>query len=185
MAESPWFYFGWSRDSNSGSGFISFEAHQLPNDCESYSETDLVDCNPWTPRSAGDFVIFWDQSGNSTDVYLRVWNGTAFQPGQPGLLLNSLVDPDGNPVVFARYSGDLFRGEMALNLTGAGLVEANECKAFTNVIPGTITGNSKGDQADFKDVVVSDFDQHLRQHYRHEGDVGAGMEKPRPIRPKL
>jgi hypothetical protein len=152
---NSWFYFGWSRDSNSGSGFISFEAHQQPNDCVSYSDADLQNCNPWSPRTTGDFVIFWDQSGNSTNVYLRVWNGTSFQPAQPGLLLNTLKDPDGNPVVFAKYSADLFRGEMALNLTGAGLVGANECKAFTNVIPGTITGNSQGDQADFKDVVLA------------------------------
>ena len=152
---NAWFYFGWSRDSNSGSGFISFEAHQTANDCASYSPEDLADCNPWSPRTAGDFVIFWDQSGSSTNIYLRVWDGSAFQPSQPGLLLNSLTDADGNPVVFAQYSADLFRGEMALNLTGAGLVGVNECKSFTNVIPGTITGNSQGDQADFKDVVLA------------------------------
>jgi hypothetical protein len=143
-----WFYFGWARDSNSGSGFISFEAHQKANTCASYSDADLHKCNPWSPRTAGDFTIFWDQSGSSTNVYLRVWDGTAFQPGQPGLLLNPNI-------AVAKYSADLFRGELALNLTAAGLVGANECKAFANVIPGTITGNSQGDQADFKDVVLA------------------------------
>jgi hypothetical protein len=143
-----WFYFGWVRDSDSGSGFISFEAHQKPNTCASYSDADLHKCNPWSPRTKGDFTIFWDQSGSSTNVYLRVWDGSAFQPGQPGLLLNPAV-------AVAQYSADLFRGELALNLTAAGLVGANECKAFANVIPGTITGNSQGDQADFKDVVLA------------------------------
>jgi hypothetical protein len=143
-----WFYFGWARDSNTGSGFISFEAHQKANTCASYSDADLHNCNPWSPRTAGDFTIFWDQSGSSTNVYLRVWDGTSFQPGQPGLLLNPSV-------AIAQYSADLFRGELALNLTAAGLVGANECKAFANVIPGTITGNSQGDQADYKDVVLA------------------------------
>jgi hypothetical protein len=81
-------------------------------------------------------------------VYLRVWDGASFQPSQPGLLL----DPSKYE---AKYSADLFRGELALNLTAAGLVGANECKGFANVIPGTITGNSQGDQADFKDVVLA------------------------------
>jgi len=149
-----WFYFGWVRDANSGSGFISFEAHQVNNDCESYSPEDLALCNPWAPRTIDDFVIFWDQSGGSTNVYLRKWNGSNWTPAQPGLLLNTLKDPDGNPVVSARYSSDGFRGEMSLNLTGAGLVGVNECRAFANVIPGTITGNSPNDQADYKDVVL-------------------------------
>ena len=149
-----WFYFGWVRDSDSGSGFISFEAHQVANNCQltadgkAYDPSGLAQCNPWSPRTAGDFTIFWDQSGSSTNVYLRVWNGTSFQPGQPGLLL----DPS---IAIAQYSADLFRGELALNLTAAGLVGANECRAFANVIPGTITGNSQGDQADFKDVVLA------------------------------
>jgi hypothetical protein len=149
-----WFYFGWARDSETGSGFISFEAHQKPNNCQltadgsAYLPSGLASCNPWSPRTAGDFAIFWDQSGGSTNVYLRKWDGTSFQPSQPGLLL----DPSKYE---AKYSADLFRGELALNLTAAGLVGANECKAFANVIPGTITGNSQGDQADFKDVVLA------------------------------
>jgi hypothetical protein len=143
-----WFYFGWVRDSDSGSGFISFEAHQKPNTCASYSDADLHKCNPWSPRTAGDFTIFWDQSGNSTNVYLRTWDGTKWTPDQPGTLLPPAI-------AIAQYSADLFRGELALNLTAAGLVGANECRAFANVIPGTITGNSQGDQADFKDVVLA------------------------------
>jgi hypothetical protein len=150
-----WFYFGWTRDSNNGSGFISFEAHQHANSCASYSTADLLNCNPWSPRTVNDFAIFWDQSGNSTNVYLRKWDGSAFQPSQPGLLLNTFLDGSGHRVVFAQYNSDFTGGEMALNLTGAGIIPPNVCQAFPNVIPGTITGNSAGDQADFKDVVLA------------------------------
>ena len=154
-AGDAWFYFGWSRDSNSGSGFISFEAHQQPNSCASYSTSDLLNCNPFTPRTNGDFGIFWDQSGSAPRVYLRTWtNGTAFQPAQPGTDITNVV-VGGQRIVFAQYSTDLFRGEMALNLTKSGLVPPGVCKAFPNVIPGTITGNSQGDQADYKDVVLA------------------------------
>jgi hypothetical protein len=153
-AGDSWFYFGWSRDSNSGSGFISFEAHQIGNDCDSYSTADLLNCNPFSPRTNGDFAIFWDQSGSSPKVYLRTWNGTSFVPAQPGTDITDVV-VNGERIVFAQYSGDLFRGEMALNLTASGLVPPGACKAFPNVIPGTITGNSQGDQADYKDVVLA------------------------------
>ena len=154
-AGNTWFYFGWTKDSSTGSGFVSFEAHQTGNSCVSYSTADLLNCNPWSPRTDGDFAIFWDQSGGSKDVYLRVWDGNQhkFVPDQPGVKL----DP---AIAVARYGGtiatpDTSVGELAFNLTGAGLVQAGSCKSFANVIPLTITGNSQGDQADVKDAVFA------------------------------
>jgi len=77
-----WLYFAWERDANSGSGFIAYEFMQDPPPAacayESASEAQLIaSCNPWANRQAGDFMILWDQQGNSLDLYLRTWSGTA------------------------------------------------------------------------------------------------------------
>ena len=40
----------------------------------------IANCNPWANRKAGDFMILWDQQGDSLDLYLRTWSGTAPEP---------------------------------------------------------------------------------------------------------
>src|SRR3954466_5334082 len=77
-----WLYFAWERDSNSGSGFIAYEFMQnaAPAACAYNTATDAqlaASCNPWANRTAGDFMILWDQQGNSLDLYLRTWSGIA------------------------------------------------------------------------------------------------------------
>ena len=146
-----WLYFAWERDSNSGSGFIAYEFMQnpVPTACAYDTATDaqLIDaCNPWKNRRDGDFMILWDQQGNSLDLYLRTWTGTApnLTLGAP-TLLNSAVSQ-------AAYSDDGFRGEAAVDLTATIFGGSTACKTFANTIPSTVTGNS--DTADYKDTIL-------------------------------
>lgn len=148
-----WVYFAWERDSNSGSGFISFEfmkAH-APVACDFANKTQaqlIAGCNPWKNRAAGDFMVLWDQSGGSQTLYLRVWSGTA-----PNLTLSAPVALNTN-VSEARFSPDGFRGEAAIDITAALYGGVPQCLSFANVIPGTVTGNS--DSADYKDTILTD-----------------------------
>lgn len=146
-----WLYFAWERDSNSGSGFIAYEFMQnpVPTACAYDTATDAqltANCNPWANRRDGDFMILWDQQGNSLDLYLRTWTGTApnLTLGAP-TLLNSAVSQ-------AAYSTDGFRGEAAVDLTATIFGGSTACKTFANTIPSTVTGNS--DTADYKDTIL-------------------------------
>lgn len=146
-----WLYFAWERDSNSGSGFIAYEFMQnpAPAGCAYDTATDaqlVANCNPWANRKAGDFMILWDQQGNSLDLYLRTWSGTApnLTLGAP-TLLNAAVSQ-------AAYSADGFRGEAAVDLTATIFGGSTACKTFANTIPSTVTGNS--DTADYKDTIL-------------------------------
>jgi hypothetical protein len=146
-----WLYFAWERDSNSGSGFIAYEfmKNAPPAGCAYDTATDaqlIANCNPWANRTSGDFMILWDQQGNSKDLYLRTWSGTA-----PNLTLGapSLLD---STVSQAEYSADGFRGEAAVNLTDTIFGGSTACRTFANTIPSTVTGNS--DTADYKDTIL-------------------------------
>ncbi|MEP6632489.1 MAG: hemagglutinin [Lapillicoccus sp.] len=147
-----WLYFAWERDANSGSGFIAYEFMQnpVPAGCAYATATEaqlIANCNPWANRTAGDFMILWDQQGNSLDLYLRTWSGTApnLTLGAP-TLLNSGVSQ-------AAYSADGFRGEAAVDLTATIFGGSAACKSFANTIPSTVTGNS--DTADYKDTILT------------------------------
>jgi len=147
-----WYYFGWSRDSASGSGFISIEFQQnaAPAACDYANKTEaqlIAGCNPWANRKSGDFLLLWDQQGGSTVIYKRVFSGTA-----PNLTLGPSVSV-GSAV--AIYSGDGFRGEAAVNLTTDVFGNSGACQTFANIIPNTVTGNS--DTADYKDTVLRTF----------------------------
>ena len=146
-----WLYFAWERDSNSGSGFIAYEFMQNPAPAacayDTATEAQLIaNCNPWANRRAGDFMILWDQQGNSLDLYLRSWSGTApnLTLGAP-TLLNSAVSQ-------AAYGSDGFRGEAAVDLTATIFGGSTACRSFANTIPSTVTGNS--DTADYKDTIL-------------------------------
>lgn len=149
--QHDWLYFAWERDKNTGSGFIAYEFMQIaaPAACayDTATEAQLIaNCNPWANRRAGDFMILWDQQGNSLDLYLRTWSGTA--PNLvlgPATLLNSAVSQ-------AQYSEDGFRGEAAVDLTATIFGGQSRCLAFANTIPSTVTGNS--DTADYKDTIL-------------------------------
>lgn len=146
-----WLYFAWERDSNSGSGFIAYEFMQNPppEACayETATTQQLTDsCNPWANRTAGDFMILWDQQGGSRDLYLRTWSGTA-----PNLVLGPLT-PLNDAVSAAAYSADGYRGEAAVDLTATIFGGAMRCLSFANPIPSTVTGNS--DSADYKDTIL-------------------------------
>ncbi|WP_200948223.1 hypothetical protein [Nocardioides sp. Soil774] len=146
-----WLYFAWERDANSGSGFISYEFMQNPAPAacayDTATDTQLIDgCNPWANRRAGDFMILWDQQGNSLDLYLRTWSGTA-----PNLTLGAPTLLD-STVSQAAYSSDGFKGEAAVDLTATIFGGSTACKTFANTIPSTVTGNS--DTADYKDTIL-------------------------------
>jgi len=146
-----WLYFAWERDANSGSGFIAYEFMQnpAPASCAYETATDaqlIANCNPWANRKAGDFMILWDQQGNSLDLYLRTWSGTA-----PNLTLGAAT-PLNDSVSQAAYSADGFRGEAAVDLTATIFGGSTACKTFANTIPSTVTGNS--DTADYKDTIL-------------------------------
>jgi prealbumin domain-containing protein len=144
-----WLYFAWERDSNNGSGFIAYEFmhNAAPDGCDygAGSATLIANCNPWANRTAGDFIILWDQQGNSTDLYLRTWSGTApnLTLGAPTLLDDTVSD--------AAYGSNNFRGEAAVDLT-ATIFNGTDCVSFANTIPSTVTGNS--DTADYKDTIL-------------------------------
>jgi len=164
-----WLYFGWLRDSNTGSGFLSIEFQQssLSPTCvyttagidfvlpESAAETTLINtCNPWRNRQTGDFIITWDQQGNGLafdDIKKRTFTCTGTTV--PFTCTLGPIEDLGS--VEAAISGDRFRGEMAINLTTEIFGDAERCLSFDNVIPGTVTGNS--DTADYKDTVFATF----------------------------
>jgi hypothetical protein len=146
-----WLYFAWERDSNSGSGFIAYEfmKNAAPAGCAYDTATDAqltANCNPWANRTSGDFMILWDQQGNSKDLYLRTWSGTApnLTLGAPTLLVAAVSQ--------AEYSPDGFRGEAAVDLTATIFGGSTACRTFANTIPSTVTGNS--DTADYKDTIL-------------------------------
>lgn len=146
-----WLYFAWERDNNTGSGFIAYEFMQTaaPAGCAYDTATNdqlIASCNPWANRQAGDFMILWDQQGNSLDLYLRTWSGTGsnLTLGAPTLLVGAVSQ--------AAYSADGFRGEAAVDLTATIFGGSTACRSFANTIPSTVTGNS--DTADYKDTIL-------------------------------
>src|SRR4029453_11954089 len=146
-----WLYFAWERDANSGSGFIRYAFMRNPPRAgrayDTATDAQLIaNCNPWANRKAGDFMILWDQQGNSLDLYLRTWDGTGsnLTLGAP-TLLNAAVSQ-------AAYSSDGFRGEAAVDLTATIFGGSTNCLSFANTIPSTVTGNS--DTADYKDTIL-------------------------------
>ena len=145
-----WYYFGWIRDSNNGTGFISIELQNkaVPAACTGAAGYAASGCNPWSGRSDGDLLILWDQQGGSTDIYIRKYSAANHQFGTAVKL-----DPT-NGDVKAQYGTDLFRGEVAINFSNV-VFASGECQSFANTIPGTVTGNS--DSADYKDAVLSPF----------------------------
>jgi hypothetical protein len=148
-----WFYFGWLRDANRGSGVISIEFgnNAPPAECDysligTANEQSLIDnCNPWANRADGDTLFLWDQQGNNLVIQQREFDDANNTWGPTADL-----DPS---IAVAAYSADGFRGEVAINLT-ATIFEAGKCLSVGNIIPGTITGNS--DTADYKDTVLGD-----------------------------
>jgi hypothetical protein len=168
------FYFGWRRDSSTGSGFLSIEVEKAPvgdstgtnlDGCKYDTSTDAqltANCNPFAGRQAGDFVLLWDQQGQSRDIIIAPFFGAAGF-GQ------ALEFPDCshgdarcvNLTTFgcaeATFSSDGFSGEMAVDLTCANVFStaSNACETFANIIPGTVTGNSN--TADYKDVILAPF----------------------------
>lgn len=177
-----WYYFGWVRDSSSGSGFISIEFQQnaAPVACAYPANVNdlvlngstvppaaqaLIDaCNPWRNRSDGDFVILWDQSGSKTQIIKRVFRQI---PGQPAGNLQLATCPSPIPTsgdcqdlsavgsAVAQYTADLTGGEAAVDLTASVFPNDGSCQSFANIIPNTVTGNS--DTADYKDTVLRRF----------------------------
>lgn len=152
-----WMYFAWKRDANTGSGFLAIEMEhqQLSAGCvytgvdqtdPTSSATLIANCNPWANRQAGDFLILWDQSGNSLTVYKRVFSGTA-----PNLTLGPATVMG---TAVAQFSADGFSGELAIDLS-VDVFTTGRCENFANTIPSTVTGNS--DTADYKDTVLSLF----------------------------
>jgi hypothetical protein len=163
-----WLYFAWQRDSNSGSGFISIEFQQsgLPTGCV-YTGVDfankndpetaalIASCNPWRGRRTGDFIIMWDQQGNTLDAQRDIKKRVYTCTGASAPFACTLGGIEDLGSVVAAVSSDRFRGEMAINLSTDVFDPNAGCQTFANVIPGTVTGNS--DTADYKDTVFSAF----------------------------
>jgi len=172
------FYFGWRRDSASGSGFISLEIEKSAaggssDGCkyDTFTSAQLVaNCNPWAGRQAGDFILLWDQNGSATNIVLAAFSGN---PGE-GQNLNfpdcshggNCIDLTSQNVAFAVYGTNCGTGfvagqcgEMSIDLTAAGVFptgsNATQCVTLANTIPGTVTGNSN--TADYKDVILAPF----------------------------
>ena len=151
-----WLYFAWERDSNKGSGVITYEFHQDASPCDfDATQADLIaGCNPWSKRQPGDFLVVWDQQGTNIVLWLREFSdpdGGNWNYGDPLALDSPGVDLTAG-VAEAETSPDGFSGEAAVNLTASGVFNAGDCNSLGNVIPGTVTGNS--DTADYKDTVL-------------------------------
>jgi hypothetical protein len=144
-----WYYFGWIRDSNNGSGVISIELQKsnVPSECTGTSGYAASNCNPWKNRADGDILIVWDQQGGGTEIGIRTYNGATHSFG-PTVTLDATTSK-------AVYGSDLFRGELAIDFTAEVFPTTGDCVSFANTIPGTVTGNS--DTADYKDVVLAPF----------------------------
>lgn len=175
VSNHDWVYFAWERDSNTGSGFIAFEfmKNGLPSGCGFATPTTpatstdaqlIAGCNPWRSateqpgdrkvgRSAGDFLLLWDQSGSSAVFYKRVW--TQANLNAP-LVLGAPVLLDASTQAKGVYSADGTKGEASVDLTAANLTNGTSCTTFANVIPSTVTGNS--DTADYKDTILKKID---------------------------
>jgi hypothetical protein len=153
-----WLYYAWARDSNSGSGFISLELNGIGADPVACKYDTLDDatltagCNPFANRRQNDLMFVWDQSGSSHAVYVRTFveTNTTTHAGAW-----TAPDPLDLSKAGVEYSADLFRGEMAVDLSLVTVGASGGCITFANVIPGTVTGNS--DTADYKDVVLKIF----------------------------
>lgn len=153
-----WLYYAWSRDT-AGTGVIGIELQKEPSGCD-YSN--LLACNPWGNRAAGDVVFVWDTKGGATTIVKRLFieqNGAVVLPACPqdfptiqtpecSVVANSVA-------LFSDSAGDDLRGEAAIDLTAEGIVPLNECVTFSNIIPFSGTGNS--DSADIKDALLNDF----------------------------
>ena len=161
-----WYYYAWTRATTTGSGFmaVEFQRAAKPTVCSlnynPLNATALQGCNPWANRDGdgtpenSDFMILWDQTGNSfavQNIFVRFYNKAlgAFGPAQNLTLAGSAV------AVYGGNGSDPSKGEMALNfsvIVGGGI---SQCLTFANIIPNTVTGNS--DSADYKDTVLSNF----------------------------
>ncbi len=129
-----WFYFAWARDSANGSGFISIELqqNQVSAAC-AYATAPTADliasCNPWANRSAGDFILLWDQQGGSRDIYKRIF---ILESGKlvlgPAELLTAATSA-------AEYSADGFRGEAAVNLSEEIFPDDGSCQTSRTPSP--------------------------------------------------
>lgn len=144
-----WLYLAWTRDANSGSGVLMYEFNKtaVPSSCD-YSNLDVSTCNPWAGRSAGDFIIVWDQSGSSTKLYKRTFSTDS----AGALVLGATVEIGSH----AAFLPDRFSGEALVDATADIFGATTECTSYANVIPGTVTGNS--DTADYKDTVFATID---------------------------
>ena len=160
--EDQWLYFAWDRETTSGATVVAYEFQQapIPAACDytgvsqiepasgtpTAAQQALIDnCNPWSGRSSGDFMIVFDFGGSSVDISRRTWNGTVWSNPTT---LNAAVSA-------AALNASQSRGEGAVNLTDTVFQGLTECLSIANILPGTITGNS--DQADYKDTVLADF----------------------------
>ncbi|NIS82016.1 MAG: DUF11 domain-containing protein, partial [Anaerolineales bacterium] len=160
--DDQWLYFAWEREETSGATIVLYEFQQAPapSECD-FAGVDQVEpesgiptpeqqalidnCNPWSGRSAGDFMIVFDFGGSSTDIILRTWDGSSWSAPTA---LNDNVSA-------AELNTDTSRGEGAVNLTDTIFQNQEACINVANILPGTVTGNS--DNADYKDSVFGDF----------------------------
>ncbi|HSN10855.1 MAG TPA: hypothetical protein VLS51_01940 [Propionibacteriaceae bacterium] len=152
---SIWQYFAWERDANSGSGFIAFEFNQklaTGTGCADPTAPDPATCNPWNPRTDGDFMIVWDQSGSSTALQIRYWHGdnATGHWDAPATIPTTLGRAAFN-TDDANFAG--FKGEAAINLTELFFKNQTGCTSIARVLPNTVTGNS--DTADYKDTIFT------------------------------
>jgi len=153
-----WLYFAWSRDS-AGTGVIGIELQKDPSGCD---YNNLLACNPWGNRAAGDVVFVWDTQGGATTIVKRTFaevNGAVVLPACPqGFPVNQNANCSvvtNSVAVFSNSAGTNLRGEAAIDLTAEGIIPLNECVTFSNVIPFSGTGNS--DSADIKDAILQAF----------------------------
>ena len=109
-------YLAWSRTNVLGTATIDFELNQ--------SKGPAANCNGVNPaRTAGDLLVTYDfQGGATVGVQVRTWSGSAW--GLPVSLVS--------PTAEGSISADQLFGELAINLTAAGIFPPGVCRNFAS-----------------------------------------------------
>jgi hypothetical protein len=144
-------YLGWTRANQSGTTNFDFEINQA-------DQPDLTTPGPKTlARTAGDLLINYLFQGQGTPVInLRTWTGTEWSAATPlatpiaeaAINTASVPNPFGSPTPLP--AGQF--GELAVNLTDAGVFPPGVCKAFGSAYVKSRASTSF--QSEVKDFVA-------------------------------
>ena len=119
-------YLAFERSNANGTATIDFELNQSSVGCGNGVNK---------LRTIGDLLVTYDFQGGdlaSVPITIRLWTGSEW--GEPTLLTASQAE--------ATISSDLLFGELAIDLTAAGIFTPGECVSFASAFPKSRSSNS-------------------------------------------